>query len=108
MEQAEQVAKRLKKRFALDYSWSGNTLEFARQGVTGALDVTPTEVAVRVRLGLLFTLLKPQIEKQIWHELHKFFGPSPVAVAKPTAIKKVPSTKAQRSRKSLTASRRKS
>jgi putative polyhydroxyalkanoate system protein len=106
--QAERVAMQLKERFALDYAWSENTLKFSRQGVAGALNVTPTEVAVRVRLGLLFSFLKPQIEKQIRHQLSKVFGPSPVAVAKPTVVKRAPSTKAVRSPKSLTASRRKS
>ena len=106
--QAERVAKQLKERYALDYTWSGDTLEFAHQGITGALDVTATEVAVRVRLGLLFSLLKPQIEKQIRHELGKLFGPLPVAVAKPAKVKSVKSTRTARSPKPRTASGRKS
>jgi putative polyhydroxyalkanoate system protein len=96
--QAERVAKQLKERYALDYAWSGDTLEFAHQGVTGALDVTPTEVVVRVRLGLLFSFLKPQIEKQICHDLSKLFGPLPVAVAKPTKVKSATSTAGVRPR----------
>lgn len=106
--EAERVARQLKERFALDYSWSGDTLEFVRQGVTGTLDVTPGEVVARVRLGLLFSVLKPQIEKQIRHELGKVFGSSPVVVAKPAAVRKAPSAKAGRSPKSPTATRRKS
>jgi len=106
--QAERVAKQLKKRFDLEYAWSGNTLEFSRQGVTGALDITPTEVAVGVRLGLLFSFLKPQIEKQIRHELSTVFGPSPVAIAKPAAVRRVPPGKAARSPKSPAATTRKS
>jgi hypothetical protein len=43
------------------------------------LNVTPTEVTVRIRLGLLFGFLKPQIEKQIRHELDQAFGPPPAA-----------------------------
>jgi putative polyhydroxyalkanoate system protein len=104
--QAERVAKQLKERYALDYAWSGDTLEFAHQGVTGAVDVTPTEVVVRVRLGLLFSFLKPQIEKQIWHELSKDFGPLPVGVAKPAKVKRVTSTKTERSPKPLTEPKR--
>jgi putative polyhydroxyalkanoate system protein len=104
---AERVARQLKKRFALDYSWSGDSLEFTRQGVTGALEVTPTEAVVRIRLGLLLGFLKPQIEKQIRHELRKVFEPSPAAVAKPTATKRAPLTKSARSPKPQSAARRK-
>ena len=102
---AERVAKQLKERYAVDYAWSGDTLSFVHQGVTGVLDVTATEVAVRVRLGLLFSFLKPQIEKKIFQDLSKHFGPPPVAVAKPAKVKRVTATGKARSPKPSAASK---
>lgn len=103
--QADRVAIPFKERFAADCTWSGNTLHFSRQGVAGTLDVTSTEVTVRVKLGLLFRFLKPQIEKQIRHNLSDVFGSPPVAAAKPTAVKKVKPARTARSPKSPGASK---
>jgi putative polyhydroxyalkanoate system protein len=103
--QAERVAMQLKEQYDVEYAWSGDTLVFEHQGVTGALDVTPTEVVVHVRLGLLFGFLKPQIEKKIFHDLRQHFGPLPDAVAKPAKVKRVTATRKARSPKPPAASK---
>jgi putative polyhydroxyalkanoate system protein len=105
--QADRVAAQLKARFDLDSAWSGNTLQFSRQGVDGTLKVTATAVTVAVRLGLLFSFLKPKIEQQIRHNLDEVFAPSPTAAAKSVATSRTQQAKAAPAPKPPTAARRK-
>lgn len=80
--EAEKVAAQLKDRLNLDYSWEGDALIFSRLGISGRLNVTPTEVTMSAKLGFMFGFLKPQIEQHIRDNLHKVFGPEPAAAAK--------------------------
>lgn len=64
----DRVAARLADRFDVDYDWDGDTLCFQRPGVTGHIALTPGEVLVRARLGLLLMALKGPIEA----EIHRF------------------------------------
>src|SRR5688500_18123983 len=62
---AEKIAKDLKKRFALDYAWDGDDVDFERPGVSGRMHVGTDTISLDVNLGFLLTPLKPAIEREI-------------------------------------------
>jgi putative polyhydroxyalkanoate system protein len=72
---AERIAEELGEEFGLDHVWEGNTLRFARIGVSGHIEVGKKEVEIYVKLGFLLMALGPRIE----HEINRFcdenFGP---------------------------------
>ena len=72
---AEQVAKDLRARFELDYKWHGDRIEFARPGLSGELHIAKDHVRLDCQLGLLFSTLKPAIEREVHREFDKRFGP---------------------------------
>jgi putative polyhydroxyalkanoate system protein len=71
---AEQMAKRLKKEFDLEYEWDGEVLVFERSGVNGELTVAPKYVEMEVKLGFLLRMMKPTIEKHINKNLDEIFA----------------------------------
>jgi putative polyhydroxyalkanoate system protein len=71
---AEKIAKDLNKRFDLDYEWEGDHVNFARPGVTGRMLVGKDKLQLDVQLGLLLTMLKPVIEKEIVTQLDQLLG----------------------------------
>lgn len=66
---AEHLAGELQDDLDMTYSWDGDVLSFQRPGVKGQLTLDDDEVAIEIKLGLLFSAFKPMIEK----EVHKFF-----------------------------------
>ncbi|MFA7291196.1 MAG: polyhydroxyalkanoic acid system family protein [Rhodocyclaceae bacterium] len=66
---AEHLASELQADLEMTYSWEGDVLNFQRPGVKGQLTMDDQEVAIQIKLGLLFSAFKPMIEK----EVHKFF-----------------------------------
>jgi putative polyhydroxyalkanoate system protein len=68
---ADRIAKDLKKRFALDYAWHGDDVDFERPGISGRMHVGEDSIDLDVRLGLLLTPLKPSIEREIHTMLDK-------------------------------------
>jgi putative polyhydroxyalkanoate system protein len=86
-EAAERVAKQLKRDFALQYRWEGASLHFERAGVDGKLTVSPNDVHLRARLGLLLGFLKPQIESTVHEHLDAALEPTRIATRKPAAKK---------------------
>ena len=81
---AEKIARDLKARFALDYAWDGDTIEFERPGVTGALRVKEDCIELDVSLGLLLTPLKGSIEKEITAQLDRAVAEKPTPAKRPT------------------------
>jgi putative polyhydroxyalkanoate system protein len=63
--EVERIAKRMEDEFGADYAWDGDTLCFARSGVSGHIIVTGDALDLTVRLGLLLSAMKGQIEQQI-------------------------------------------
>jgi putative polyhydroxyalkanoate system protein len=59
---AQKVADELAEKFDVSSQWAGNTLEFERSGISGALTVTKDTVAVHAKLGFLLSAFKPKIE----------------------------------------------
>jgi len=70
----DKAAAAIGSKFDIESRWSGDTLQFSRSGVAGAIHVTPTEVHVTAELGFLLGMLKPAIEKEIAQQLDKQFG----------------------------------
>lgn len=62
---AERVADKLKRDFDMETRWEGETLHFERSGVTGALEMKPTEVQISAKLGLMLKPLKGRISQEI-------------------------------------------
>lgn len=66
---AERVAQDLNERFALAWIWEGDEIVFERTGLSGRMHVGAKEIHLDVRLGLLFSALKPAIEREIHVQL---------------------------------------
>lgn len=66
---AEHLAGELQDDLDISYRWDGDVLNFQRPGVKGQLTMDDREVAIQIKLGLLFSAFKPMIEQ----EVHKFF-----------------------------------
>jgi putative polyhydroxyalkanoate system protein len=66
---AEHLAGELQDDLDMSYSWDGDVLNFQRPGVKGQLTMDDQEVAIQIKLGLLYSAFKPMIEQ----EVHKFF-----------------------------------
>jgi putative polyhydroxyalkanoate system protein len=71
---AENVANKMQTEFSMKWHWEGNVLHFDRSGVSGTLDVTPSDIVVRAKLGFLLSALQPKIESEIHRFLNEQFG----------------------------------
>lgn len=70
----DKTAAAMSRKFDIRSSWSGNTLNFSRAGVSGAILVTAEEIHVTAELGFLLGMLKPAIEREIEQQLDEQFG----------------------------------
>jgi putative polyhydroxyalkanoate system protein len=61
----EDAVVKLGKKVGLDYRWEGETVHFIRPGVEGHIELTPGEVHVAAKLGLLFAAMKGTIESEL-------------------------------------------
>ena len=71
---AEEIARDLKSRFALDYAWNGDRIDFERPGVTGSMHVRKDQIQLDVSLSFLLTPIKPSIEREIEAQLDRLLG----------------------------------
>ena len=62
------------ERFGVDYDWDGDTLNFARGGVDGKIDLTPESLRVTANLGFLMSAFKGPIESEIKRVLDERFS----------------------------------
>jgi len=65
----DQVAARMREKFAIEGEWQGDTLRFARPGVSGTIAVGADQVQVDAELGLLLSPLKSVVETEIRRKL---------------------------------------
>jgi putative polyhydroxyalkanoate system protein len=63
--EVERIAQRVESEFGAEYAWDGDTLNFSRSGVHGHITVTEEALDLEIRLGLLLSAIKGQIEQQI-------------------------------------------
>jgi putative polyhydroxyalkanoate system protein len=73
-EAAQKVAEDLNARFALDYTWNGDCIDFRRPGLTGQLHILKDEVRLDCKLGFLLGAIKPAIEREVHKEFDHRFG----------------------------------
>lgn len=71
---ADELARDLADKFAIDYGWEGDHIHFERHGVKGQITVRDGEIRIRARLGFMLLFLKPQIEQEITRYLRDHFG----------------------------------
>lgn len=70
----QEVADKLAERFGVDYDWNGDTLNFARGGVEGKIDLAPRSLRVTAHLGFLMSAFRGPIEAEIRRVLDERFG----------------------------------
>lgn len=69
----EAVAQKLSERFDMQYGWDGDTLNFSRSGVDGAIALLPESLRVTAKLGFLLSTMKSPIEAEIRRVLAEKF-----------------------------------
>lgn len=69
----EEVARKLAEKFEMDYGWDGDTLNFTRSGVEGAIELAARELHVQAKLGFLTAMFKEPIESEIKRVLKEKF-----------------------------------
>jgi putative polyhydroxyalkanoate system protein len=72
--EVEKIAKSLKSDLQADYQWSGNKLLFKRSGASGTIDVGGNYIDLDIKLGLLLSPMKGQIESSINQKLDAALG----------------------------------
>jgi len=71
---ADALSRDLAEKFAIEYGWDGDVINFERPGVHGQIAVTGEEIHVQARLGLMLALLKGPIEMEVTRYLREHFG----------------------------------
>lgn len=84
---AQKTADDLAQEYGLRSAWDGDTLRFSRSGVEGSMAVTPTEIRLQAKLGLVLSAFKAKIEQHIEHRLDGLLLAA-AAAATATAAKK--------------------
>ncbi len=72
---AELLAQDLSRQFDVDYQWQGDVLRFRRSGVKGQLNITQSDLNVRLELGMLLSPFKARIEQEIHSQLDQIIQP---------------------------------
>lgn len=70
----QEVANKLAERFGVECDWDGDTLNFARSGVDGKIDLLPQSLRVTANLGFLMSAFKGPIEAEIKRVLDERFS----------------------------------
>ena len=70
-ERIEHVAAQLKERLGVSYNWSGNELHINRTGASGTILVEEKAVTADVKLNMMLTSFKDQVERQLKEFLHQ-------------------------------------
>jgi len=61
----EDIAQDLKKEYSMDYSWSGDRVDFQRKGASGSVQLGEGYVELDIKLGMLLSPLKGKIEETL-------------------------------------------
>ncbi len=63
--EVQKLADKLSQQLSASYNWQGDRLVFWRSGADGYVEIGDGEVALEIKLGMLLTPLKGQIESTI-------------------------------------------
>lgn len=61
----ESLIGRMAKDYDLKHEWVGDTLKFERSGLSGQMAISPQDVHITAKLGLMLKPLKGRIEKEL-------------------------------------------
>lgn len=62
---AQAAADDLAREYVFSCQWRGDVLEFRRNGVHGRIEVSPSQIAVEIHLGLLLKGFRKAIEQRV-------------------------------------------
>ncbi|MBB4814308.1 MULTISPECIES: polyhydroxyalkanoic acid system family protein [Pseudomonas] len=68
---ADKLANKLKEKYGLESSWSGDTLSLKRSGVKGTVLVADDSLRIDVELGLLMSAMSGTLKSEIEKALDK-------------------------------------
>jgi putative polyhydroxyalkanoate system protein len=71
---AQKVADKMAEEYDMSSEWQGDVLTFKRSGVSGTLEVYPTEAKLEITLGFLFKAFSTKIEEQVHKKMEKVFS----------------------------------
>jgi len=71
---AQAAADDLGREYALTCTWQGDSLHFRRSGVRGRIDVSQTQIALEIHLGILLKGLRTSIEKSVGRRLEELLA----------------------------------
>ena len=80
----ERVAKYIKGKYKVNYTWNGDHLSSKHKGAFVHVYLTEGCVELKVQLGLLFAPLKGRIERALRKNLHSVIGDEEGAPSKIT------------------------
>lgn len=63
--EVERIANRVRDEYGAKYHWDGDVLHFKRSGIAGQIAVGGESMDLVIRLGLLLTPMRAQIEQRI-------------------------------------------
>ncbi|MEO9080259.1 MAG: polyhydroxyalkanoic acid system family protein [Rhodanobacter sp.] len=70
----DKVSARMQEKFGMTGQWHGDTLDFSRPGVSGAITVVSDSIQVKAELSLMLSPLKGMVEQEIQRKLDEHFG----------------------------------
>ncbi len=73
-DEIQKLADELARKLSARYQWRGDRLMFERSGANGHIDIGDSDVDVEIKLGMLLTPLKSQIESTIEEYLDSRLG----------------------------------
>jgi putative polyhydroxyalkanoate system protein len=62
---ADTLADKLANKFGVQSEWQGDRLVLQHNGITGHLDISETDLRVRIELGMMLRPFKSKIENEI-------------------------------------------
>jgi putative polyhydroxyalkanoate system protein len=71
---AQAAADDLARDYAVTSRWQGDTLHFQRSGVQGSIEVSPSQIALEITLGILLKGFKSTIEKSVGKRLDELLA----------------------------------
>lgn len=88
-ERVERIAKHLKSKYKINYTWDGNQLRSSHRGSSVHVYLGDGCIEMKIKLGVLFVPIKGKIERAIRKNLHSATGDRKGAPARITLHEKV-------------------
>jgi putative polyhydroxyalkanoate system protein len=67
--EVERIAARVRDEYGAEYHWDGDVLHFKRSGISGRLAVEHDSMDLNIKLGLVLSAMKGQIEDRITRKI---------------------------------------